>query len=99
MANKDIIRTDNVQVREMELATGEATGWHFHTQVNDYFVCLEGAVRVETKTPDNAFVLEPGQRFQVPTGQIHRVINQTCRAAKYLLVQGVGSYDFCPAEP
>jgi quercetin dioxygenase-like cupin family protein len=95
MGNKDIIRTDEVLVREMELAEGAATEWHFHNQVHDYFVCLEGTVRAETKSPDETVVLGPGQRFQVPAGRVHRVTSLAGGAAKYLLVQGVGSYDFC----
>ncbi|GFE56485.1 cupin domain-containing protein [Geobacter sp. AOG1] len=99
MGNEDIIRTDNVLVREMELSDGAATEWHFHSQVSDYFVCLEGKVRVETKNLDGALVLEPGQRFLVPPGRVHRVINVAGRISKYLLVQGVGRYDFCKEQP
>ena len=99
MGNEDIIRTDNVLVREMELSDGAATEWHFHSQVHDYFVWLEGKVRVETKNPDGALVLEPGQRFLVPPGRVHRVINVAGRISKYLLVQGVGRYDFCKEQP
>jgi mannose-6-phosphate isomerase-like protein (cupin superfamily) len=102
MGNKDIIRTDEVLVREMEMADGAATEWHFHSEVHDYFVCLEGEVQVETKIadcPDCALVLKPGQRFLVTPGQVHRVVNLAGKVSKYLLVQGVGRYDFCKEQP
>src|SRR5512133_244447 len=98
MGNADIIRTDEVLVREMEMSDGGATEWHFHSHVHDYFVCLEGKVRVETKDPDCTLVLEPGQRFQVASGQVHRVVNVAGKTSTYLLVQGVGRYDFCKEQ-
>jgi quercetin dioxygenase-like cupin family protein len=98
MGNEDIIRTGEVLVREMELSDGSATEWHSHSRVHDYFVCLEGKVKVETRNPDSAIVLEPGQRYTVPTGQVHRVVNLDGRISKYLLVQGVGKYDFCKEQ-
>lgn len=98
MSNKDIIRTDEVLVREMVLNDGDATEWHFHSQVQDYFVCLEGKIRVEMKNPDCTHLLEPGQRTLVTPGQVHRVVNIAGRISKYLLVQGVGRYDFCKEQ-
>jgi quercetin dioxygenase-like cupin family protein len=95
MENKDIIRTADVLIREMELAEGTATEWHFHSEVNDYFVCLEGRVQVETKNPDSVQLLEPGQRCHVTPGLVHRVVNLVGATSRYLLVQGVGRYDFC----
>lgn len=98
MGNTDIIRTDEVMVREMKLANGATTEWHFHSQVHDYFVCLEGKVLVETKNPGRTLVLEPGQRCQVAPGVVHRVVNSAVGISKYLLVQGVGKYDFCKEQ-
>jgi quercetin dioxygenase-like cupin family protein len=95
VGNKEIIRTAEVLVREMELFAGDVTEWHYHTQVHDYFVCLEGRIQVETKIPGGVFLLEPGQRFLVTSGLVHRVVNLAGGTSKYLLVQGVGSYDFC----
>jgi quercetin dioxygenase-like cupin family protein len=99
MGNEDIIRTDEVLVREMELSDGAATEWHFHSHVHDYFVCLEGKVQVETKNPDFTHVLEPGRRYLVTPGLVHRVVNLAGIISKYLLVQGVGRYDFCKEQP
>lgn len=94
MSNQDIIRTENVLVREMELESGAATEWHYHTAVNDYFVCLTGVVRVESKNPDEAIVLYPGRRMEIKPPQVHRVINAHTDKSKYLLIQGAGVYDF-----
>ena len=50
--NREIVRTDNVLVREMVLEKDVSTEWHHHSEVTDYFVCLTGIVRVETQSPD-----------------------------------------------
>ena len=94
MSNQDIIRTENVLVREMELENGATTEWHYHTAVNDYFVCLTGVVRVESKSPDEVIVLYPGRHLEIKPPQVHRVINVHTDKSEYMLVQGVGAYDF-----
>ncbi len=89
-----IIMTENVRVRQMSLNTGEATPWHYHTRVVDNMFCLQGAVEVQVRDPDLQFPLTPGKRCEVHTGRVHRVINVGQGQATYLLVQGIGEYDF-----
>src|ERR1039457_4036115 len=94
MPNREIIKTENVRVRIMELEKGTATEWHFHSEVLDFFVCLKGAVQVETQAPDVLIPLFPGQQAEVTPLKLHRVINISDDKAEYLLIQGIGPYDF-----
>ena len=94
MSNREIIRTENVLVRIMELSKDASTDWHYHTDVSDFFVCLNGVVKVEAKNPDKVVILHPGQRAEIKPPQVHRVINNHNDKSEYLLVQGVGPYDF-----
>jgi quercetin dioxygenase-like cupin family protein len=94
MSAIDVIRTDNVLVRVMELDQGASTTWHYHTEVTDYFVCLNGAIKVEVNNPDESVVLHPGQRAEITPPHVHRVSNACPGKSDYLLVQGVGTYDF-----
>ena len=89
-----IIMTENVRVRQMSLNEGDATPWHYHTQVVDNIICLQGAVEVQVRDPDLQFPLTPGKRCEVLTERVHRVINVGQGQATYLLVQGIGEYDF-----
>jgi len=89
-----IIMTENVRVRQMSLKTDEATPWHYHTRVVDNMFCLLGAVEVQVLDPNLQFPLTPGKRCEVLTGRVHRVINVGQGRATYLLVQGIGEYDF-----
>jgi mannose-6-phosphate isomerase-like protein (cupin superfamily) len=95
MSSREIIKTENVLVRVMSLETAAATEWHFHTEVRDFFVCLQGMIQVESRAPEEQTLLLPGQRAEVPPGRVHRVRNVAVDRAEYLLIQGVGVYDFC----
>ena len=92
--NREIVRTDNVLVREMALEKDASTERHHHSEVSDYFACLTGIVRVETRNPAVVFSLHPGETAEVTPPHVHRVINIHDDRAVYLLVQGVGKYDF-----
>ncbi len=80
-------------MREYVLDPGEFIPWHRHTQVSDRFYGLEGTTLVQTR--DERFELRPGDSALVGAGTAHHVSNgvpgQPCR---FLLVQGVGKYDF-----
>lgn len=89
-----LLETEDVRVRIMTLAAGQATAWHFHSQVRDQMLCLEGAISVECQGPEESVQLCRGERCDVDVKRIHRVVNLGSEAAKYLLLQGVGRYDF-----
>lgn len=89
-----IIRTGDVSVRILGMAPGGAGHWHFHTEVLDNMFCLTGVISVRLREPDEEIHLHPGQRLEVHPGRVHRVVNTGNGPATYLLVQGVGRYDF-----
>jgi len=92
---ESLIQTDTVRVRVMELLPGDATRWHFHSEVTDHMVCLTGVIVVYLKQPTGRFELQPGQRYTVEVSRVHQVANKShTESASYLLIQGVGRYDF-----
>lgn len=93
--HETLIETEEVRVRVMTLHPGEATPLHHHTEVTDHMVGLAGALLVEIKNPDETIKLKPGARCKVLPGRVHQVINSSStESASYLLIQGVGHYDF-----
>jgi len=94
-----ILSTETVQVRIMTLDGGAATAWHYHTEVTDRMLCLEGDIAVEYRNPQARIELAPGGRCDVAVERVHRVVNLADRPSKYLLVQAVGRYDFNVVEP
>lgn len=89
-----IAQTDSLRVRIMSLAPQEIADWHYHTEVTDDIFCLTGTILVRMKGPNEENRLTPGQRCQIKKGRIHRLENLEDKEASYLLVQGVGKYDF-----
>jgi quercetin dioxygenase-like cupin family protein len=90
-----LIETDDVRVRVLELSPGQTNPWHYHTEITDHMVGLSGDLLVRLRDPAEEIALAPGSRCQVATGRVHQVLNRsTLEPAQYLLVQGVGRYDF-----
>src|SRR4029077_20863898 len=58
------------------------------------FVCLEGPMLVETRAPRHTYRLLPGERCTVPPKTAHYVHGEAYGPCKFLIVQGVGVYDF-----
>jgi quercetin dioxygenase-like cupin family protein len=88
----------DVLVREYTLDPGEAIPWHHHTGVSDYYYGLEGVVLVETRNPDARHELRIGQSARVNPPSAHHVSNPGRSPCRFLLVQGVGKYDFVREE-
>ena len=86
----------DLRVSVLTLAAGQEVPWHYHSEIGDSFVCLEGPMLVETRAPRNAYRLDPGQRCTVPAKTAHRVSGESGGPCKFLIVQGVGIYDFVP---
>ncbi len=92
-----IIETSDVRVRVLTLKQDDVTKWHYHTNVTDNIFCIEGKIEICQRDPEKTCVLAPGDRCEVKPYRIHSVINRNDSSSKYLLVQGVGSYDFITA--
>jgi len=94
-----IAANETLRVRLIELQAGEATAWHRHSEVTDTMFGISGTVVVDLREPQQAYRLLPGMRCTVEPGRVHRVANgQQGQPAEYLLVQGVGRYDFVTCE-
>ncbi len=87
-----------LSVKVFTLAPGELVPWHSHSEIDDVFFCLEGEVGVETRSPERKWRLGPGERCTVKARTEHLVTNGAPGTSRYLLVQGVGKYDFIPSD-
>lgn len=92
-----VARGSDVLVREYTLDPGEVIPWHRHSDVHDYYYALEGKVVIETRDPPARYELAVGESTKVSPRTIHRVSNSGTQACRFLLVQGIGKYDFVPA--
>lgn len=98
---KEVLRSDDVWVREFTVEAGQEVPWHRHTEVQDYCYGLEGRVRVQSQAVDGDaadVVLRPGDSCVLPAGTNHRLSCADGSRARYLLVQQ-GRYDFIKVDP
>jgi quercetin dioxygenase-like cupin family protein len=89
-----IAKTNDIRIRIMTLRPSEITDWHYHTQVADHIFCLQSTILVRIRDPEQEVRLTPGERCLVETGRIHQIVNLEDLEASYLLIQGIGKYDF-----
>ncbi len=86
----------DLRVTVLTLDRGQCVPWHYHSEIADSFVCLEGPMIVETRAPRALHRLMPGQRCAVPAKTAHYVRGEDDGPCRFLIVQGVGVYDFVP---
>lgn len=84
----------DVQARVFTLAPCEEIPWHFHSVVTDWYFVLEGALSIETRAPADRRLLRVGERFSIAPKTAHLISNRSDGDTRFLLVQGVGAYDF-----
>lgn len=90
-----IIQTADVKVRIIELQVGESGPFHRHSEITDNMFGLSGEIVVSLKNPRETITLKPGVRCKIEPGRVHSVCNNLPNeTSRYLLVQGVGTYDF-----
>ncbi len=93
-----IAETPDLRVQILTLANGQEVPWHYHTAVTDTFICLEGPMVVKTKTADVDHELQPGDSCTVPPNMAHQVAGKNSGRCRFVIVQGVGKYDYFPTE-
>lgn len=89
-----VFSTDEVQISHLVLAPGEEVPWHFHSDVRDTFYVMCGPVTVYTRKPDSTTVINSGEVLQTRERQPHRVVNGSDHEVAFVLIQGVGKFDF-----
>lgn len=84
------------RISELEIDTHQSVPWHTHTNIQDTFYVLVGRIRVTLRDPDEDVCLGPMDTYSVPAGRPHRVTNAGDAPATFLVLQGLGQYDYVP---
>lgn len=93
-----IAEVTDLRVRQIALDEGQCVPWHYHSKISDIFFCMEGPMQVVTRNPDAVKFLMPGETFSVPPGKAHYVSGVDKHHCKFMIVQGVGQYDYIPVS-
>lgn len=84
------------RITELQLSPTQKVPWHYHSNVGDTFYVLEGSIRLFLQAPKQDLRLGPGQSCAVAPRRPHLVVNGGETSATFLVLQGVGEYDFVP---
>ncbi len=84
------------RINEIQISPKQQVPWHYHTNIQDTFYVLEGTIRVFMREPKEEIRLNPGETHSVPARRPHLVVNGGDSSATFLVLQGIGDYDFVP---
>lgn len=84
------------RINELRLSPTQTVPWHSHTNITDTFYVLEGEMRLFLQQPKEAIRLAPGESYAVPAGRPHLVTNGGTDSLTFLVLQGIGEYDYVP---
>jgi quercetin dioxygenase-like cupin family protein len=85
------------RISEIRLSPTQRVPWHHHSNIHDTFYVLSGRIRVSLQDPDERVELAIGESWgPVQAGRRHLVTNVGPDSASFLVLQGMGDYDFIP---
>jgi quercetin dioxygenase-like cupin family protein len=87
------------RINELQISPTQKVPWHYHSNVQDTFYVLAGRIRVFMREPKEDVVLGPGETFTLAPRRPHLVTNAGNTSATFLILQGIGEYDFVPLVP
>ena len=84
------------RINELTLTPSQEVPWHCHSTVRDTFYVLEGRLRIFLRDPEEEVQLDPGDSHAVAPGRPHLVTNGADAPVTFLVLQGIGEYDYVP---
>lgn len=84
------------KITELQISPSQNVPWHCHTNVQDTFYVLEGRLRIFLRDPKEDVTLGPSETYAVRPGRAHLVTNAGSTSATFLVLQGIGEYDYVP---
>jgi mannose-6-phosphate isomerase-like protein (cupin superfamily) len=85
------------RISEIRLSTTQRVPWHHHSNVEDTFYVLSGRIQITLQLPDQQIELGVGESWgPVRRRRPHLVTNAGTDSVSFLVLQGIGDYDFVP---
>lgn len=84
------------RISELQISPTQKVPWHLHSNIQDTFYVIEGRIGLFLREPDEEVRLGPGETYCVKAGRPHLVINGGDSSATFLVLQGIGEYDYVP---
>lgn len=87
---------EGFRINELTISTSQIVPWHYHSYVKDTFYVLEGELTIYLREPKDMKHLSVGDCYVIQPKRPHSVVNSGKDPATFLVLQGVGEYDFVP---
>jgi len=84
------------RINEMTLSSKQKVPWHYHNNIQDTFYVIEGRLRLFLQDPKEEVQLGPGESCPVAPRRPHLVTNGGEGPVNFLVLQGIGEYDYVP---
>jgi quercetin dioxygenase-like cupin family protein len=84
------------RISELQISSTQQVPWHYHSNIQDTFYVLVGTLRLFLRDPKEEVRLGPGETYVVRPGRPHLVTNGGESSATFLVLQGIGEYDYVP---
>ncbi len=85
---------EGFRINELQISPAQRVPWHYHSHITDTFYVLSGKIEVVMRDPVEHVVLTPGDTYTVAPRRPHLVVNPGGESATFLVLQGIGEYDF-----
>ena len=80
---EELLCTENARVASIDLAAGECSPWHYHSDLIENIFCLIGPIIVEREPATGPLALQPGERYRLEPRHRHRLTNPADTPARY----------------
>lgn len=87
---------DGFRINELQISASQKVPWHYHSNITDTFYVLAGEIRVYLREPKESTTIGPGEVYVVKPKRPHLVVNNGSESATFLVLQGIGEYDYVP---
>lgn len=84
------------RINELQISPLQTVPWHYHSNIQDTFYVIEGQLRLFLREPKEEVRLGPGETYSVQPRRPHLVTNGGDCSATFLVLQGIGEYDYVP---
>ncbi len=84
------------RINELQISPAQQVPWHYHSHIQDTFYVIKGQLRLFLRDPKEEVRLGPGETYSVRPRRPHLVTNGGDCSATFLVLQGIGEYDYVP---
>ena len=84
------------RINELQISPTQTVPWHYHSHIQDTFYVIEGNLRLFLRDPKEEVRLGPGDTYSVRPRRPHLVTNSGDCSATFIVLQGIGEYDYVP---